>query len=198
MTASPRAGTLGSDTLGRGPVIWQDRTRVTETYVASAITFMKKAAAGHQPFYVNLWPDDVHSPFFPPEALRGNGAKRTLYHGVLKTLDEQLGVLFDFIRGESALRDNTLILVCSDNGPEPGAGSAGPFRGVKGTLYEGGIRSPLIVWVRACADCAAGRPNETSVFGTIDLALDASGDRRCRTAGRRCLRRRERGRRSAR
>jgi uncharacterized sulfatase len=167
----PRRHALGSDTLGRGPVIWQDRTRVTETYVASAITFMKQAAADQRPFYVNLWPDDVHSPFFPPEALRGDGAKRTLYHGVLKTLDEQLGVLFDFIRGESALRDNTLILVCSDNGPEPGAGSAGPFRGVKGTLYEGGIRSPLIVWGPGLrAGAAAGRPNETSVFGTIDLA----------------------------
>ena len=42
----PRRHALGSDALGRGPVIWQDRTRVTETYVASAITFMKKAAAG--------------------------------------------------------------------------------------------------------------------------------------------------------
>jgi uncharacterized sulfatase len=167
----PRRHALGSDALGRGPVIWQDRTRVTETYVASAITFMKKVAADRRPFYVNLWPDDVHSPFFPPEDLRGNGAKRTLYHGVLKTLDEQLGLLFDFIRGESALRDNTLILVCSDNGPEPGAGSAGSFRGVKGTLYEGGIRSPLIVWGPGLrAPGTGGRPNETSVFGTIDLA----------------------------
>ena len=50
---------------------------------------------GRRPFYVNLWPDDVHSPFFPPEARRGDGSKRALYLGVLKAMDEQLGALFD-------------------------------------------------------------------------------------------------------
>lgn len=54
--------------------------------------------------------------------------------------------LFDHVHATPALRNNTLILVCSDNGPEPGAGSAGPFRSTKATLYEGGIRSPLIAW----------------------------------------------------
>src|SRR6185436_8544780 len=97
-------------------------------------------------FYVNLWPDDVHSPFFPPKSRRGDASKHELYEGVLKALDVQLGSLFDRIRNDASLRDNTLVLVCSDNGPEEGAGSAGPFRGTKGMLYEGGIRSPLIVW----------------------------------------------------
>ncbi|MGH7127166.1 MAG: sulfatase-like hydrolase/transferase, partial [Planctomycetaceae bacterium] len=142
----PRKHALGSDKLGRGPIIWQDRSKVTESFTSAAIEFIRKAAADDKPFYVNLWPDDVHSPFFPPRARRGDGTKRDLYHGVLDTMDEQLGVLFDVIRGDETLRDNTLILLCSDNGPEPGAGSAGPFRGSKGMLYEGGIRSPLIVW----------------------------------------------------
>jgi uncharacterized sulfatase len=167
----PRRHALGSDTLGRGPIIWQDRARVTETYTSAAIAFMRRAASDQRPFYVNLWPDDVHSPFFPPEALRGDGTKRSLYHGVLEAMDEQLGVLFDFIRSDDRLRDRTLILVCSDNGPEPGAGSAGPFRGVKGTLYEGGIRSPLIVWGPGLlAAGKACRRNDTSVFWAMDLA----------------------------
>ena len=69
------------------------------------------------------------------------------------------------------LSGNTPILVCSDNGPEPGAGSAGSFRGVKGTLYEGGIRSPLIVWGPGLrADGTGGRPNETSVFCDVPSA----------------------------
>ena len=141
-----RRHTLGSDKLGRGKITYVDRSLVTESFTSAAIEFIKQAAANDQPFYVNVWPDDVHSPFFPPAARRGDGEKRTLYHGVLDTMDEQLGELFDYIRGSEALRDNTLILVCSDNGPEQGAGRAGPFRGHKTQLYEGGIRSPLVVW----------------------------------------------------
>jgi uncharacterized sulfatase len=166
----PRRHALGSDNLGRGPIIWQDRAKVTESFTSAAFAFLKQAAADGRPFYVNLWPDDVHSPFFPPPARRGDGAKRTLYLGVLDTMDEQLGALFDFVRGHDQLRDNTLILVCSDNGPEPGAGSAGSFRGAKGGLYEGGIRSPLVVWGPGFIPAAkTGRRNEQSVFSAIDL-----------------------------
>jgi uncharacterized sulfatase len=69
-----------------------------------------------------------------------------------------------------SLRDNTLVLLCSDNGPEPGAGSAGPFRGRKGTLYEGGIRSPLVVWGPGLIEKEVlGSVNATSYFAAIDL-----------------------------
>jgi uncharacterized sulfatase len=85
-------------------------------------------------------------------------------------MDEQLGVLFDHVRGRDTLRDNTLILVCSDNGPEPGAGSAGPFRGTKAMLYEGGVRSPLIAWGPGLVQAArVGTANRASVFSAIDL-----------------------------
>lgn len=165
-----RKHALGSDLLGRGPIIWMDRSQITEGFVGAAVAFIKKAVADQRPFYVNVWPDDVHSPFFPPAARRGDGSNRVLYHGVLKTLDEQLGVLFDFVRADPRLRTHTLILLCSDNGPETGAGSAGPFRGGKTMLYEGGIRSPLIVWGPGfIPKDKAGGHNETSVFSALDL-----------------------------
>ncbi len=166
-----RKHALGSDTLGRGEITWKDRAEVTVSYVAAATGFIRQSAAAGRPFYVNVWPDDVHSPFFPVAARRGDGEKRTLYHAVLETMDAQLGALFEEIRGNPKLRDNTLILICSDNGPEVGAGSAGVFRGSKGMLYEGGVRSSLVVWGPGLiAPARAGFVNRESVFATIDLA----------------------------
>lgn len=165
-----RKHTLGSDKLGRGKITYVDRALVTESFTSAAIDFAKKSAANNKPFYINVWPDDVHSPFFPPEARRGDGTKRQLYLGVLETMDEQLGKLLDFIRDDEKLRDNTLILVCSDNGPELGAGRAGPFRGHKTHLYEGGVRSSLIAWGPGLIDQSkAGTVNKSSVFSAIDL-----------------------------
>ena len=63
-----------------------------------------------KPFYVDVWPDDVHSPFFPPKALRGDGSKKELYLGVVQATDDQLAPLFDYVRNSPKLRDNTLIV----------------------------------------------------------------------------------------
>ncbi len=167
----PRKHALGSDKLGSGPIRWEDRSEVTAAFVSGALDFIEQAQADDKPFYLNLWPDDVHSPFFPPKAKRGDGEKQTLYLGVLETMDRQLGVLFDYIKGSKKLRSNTIILICSDNGPEPGAGSAGGFRGNKTMLYEGGIRSPLVVWAPGLIDSSkAGTVNRTSILAAIDLA----------------------------
>lgn len=161
---------VASEQLGRGRVTWIDRCQVTRAFVERALEFIKQAEAEGKPFYVNLWPDDVHSPFFPPKELRGDGSKRALYEGVLKNMDAQLGPLFDYVRRNVKLRDNTLILVTSDNGPEPGAGSAGDLRGAKGALYEGGIREPLIAWGPGLIPASKrGTRDEVTVLSSVDL-----------------------------
>jgi uncharacterized sulfatase len=120
---------------------------------------------------VNVWPDDVHTPLVPPVDQWGDGSKRGLYLAVLESMDRQLGKLFDHIRNTPKLRDNTLIVVCSDNGPEPGAGSAGELRGHKACLYEGGIRSPLVVWApKWISPSCFGEWNRESVLAAFDLA----------------------------
>ncbi|MFP6893432.1 MAG: sulfatase-like hydrolase/transferase [Opitutales bacterium] len=163
--------------LGEG-VRWMQRSEITGGFVDEAIPFMKKAAKAKKPFYVNLWPDDVHSPFWPPVDKWGNG-KRELFLSVLREMDRQFGKLFDFVRDDEALRNNTLILICSDNGPELGAGVAGPFRGYKTHLYEGGVRSSLIAWGPGLIPAAkAGKVNKKSVFSAVDLVptlLDLTG-----------------------
>jgi arylsulfatase A-like enzyme len=161
---------LGSDKLGRGNITWVDRSQVTTSFVGAAMEFIKQAEKQGRPFYVNVWPDDVHSPFFPPKSLRGDGSKKELYLGVVQATDDQLEPLLDYVRSDPKLRDNTLIVVASDNGPEPGAGSAGPFRGHKGNLYEGGVREPLIVWGPGLLPrSAVGTTNTQTVVAGVDF-----------------------------
>ncbi|MDF1852435.1 MAG: sulfatase-like hydrolase/transferase [Verrucomicrobiales bacterium] len=159
----------GAVKLGE-PVTWMQRSEITAGFVDAALDFIDEAGAKGQPFFINVWPDDVHSPFFPPVDRWGDGGKRALYHAVLDTMDEQLGVLFDRIRNDEKLRDNTLVVFCSDNGHEPGAGTSDPLRGSKTWLYEGGIRSPLIVWGPGLlSEDAVGQTNDTAIFSAIDL-----------------------------
>jgi uncharacterized sulfatase len=162
---------VGSEKLGRGRVTWVDRAEVTSSFTRRALEFIHKAEQAHKPFFVQIWPDDVHSPFFPTKELRGKGTKKDLYHGALVGMDRQLGEFLEAIRSNENLRSNTLVVVCSDNGPEPGAGSAGPFRGHKGTLYEGGIRSPLIVWGPGIVpEGARGSVDKLSMITAVDFA----------------------------
>jgi arylsulfatase A-like enzyme len=152
-----------------GPVIWMQRSTITGGFVDAAIPFIDAAVEKKKPFFINLWPDDVHGPYWPPVDQWANG-KRSMYLAVLREMDRQLGKLFDHVRNHPGLCDNTIILVCSDNGPESNAGSAGPFLGGKTTLYEGGIRSPLIVWSPGLMSKAVpGTHNEKSVFAAFDL-----------------------------
>lgn len=151
------------------PVTWMQRSAITGGFVDAALKFVKSSEAEKKPFYINVWPDDVHSPYFPPVAQWGEN-KRALYLAVLEEMDRQLGPLFEYVRENPRLRNNTLILICSDNGHEPGAGQAGPLKGCKTNLFEGGIRSPLIAWGPGLVDeKAVGTRNRTSVLAAIDL-----------------------------
>jgi len=66
-------------------------------------------------------------------------------------MDDQIGRLRDFLK-EKNIDDNTIIFFTSDNGPSgpitrKGIASAGPFRGNKHLMYEGGLRVPsLALW----------------------------------------------------
>jgi arylsulfatase A-like enzyme len=160
---------LASERLGRGKVEWVDRSAETSIFAGRAIAFMDKAVADGKPFFINVWPDDVHSPFFPPKDLRTDEGKRALYRSVVQATDRQLTAMLDHIATTPALRDSTVVILLSDNGPEPGAGTAGVYRGNKGQLYDGGVREPLIVWGPGFVQ-NAGSTNDTSVIAGMDLA----------------------------
>ena len=163
---------VDAERLGSG-YKWMQRSEITTGFIDAAMGFIDEKQKANQPFYVNIWPDDVHSPFWPPfedyDLTKADG-KRALYLAVLEAMDKQFGKLFNYVRSDKELRDNTLIVFCSDNGPEPGAGQSNNLKGFKGHLYEGGIRSSLIVWGPGfIAPGAIGTRNSESYFSAIDL-----------------------------
>lgn len=64
---------------------------------------------------------------------------------MVTSLDDSVGRIFKKLR-ELYLISKSIIIISSDNGASIGAGSNWPLRGQKGFGWEGGIRSPAIIW----------------------------------------------------
>lgn len=159
-----------SAALGHGEIHWLKREDFTKVFVDRAIEAIKNAKEEHKPFYINLWPDDIHTPLEPPKDLRGDLSRHARFLGVMHEMDKQLGRLFDFIREHPKLSENTLIVLTSDNGPDAGVNAAGDLKGYKTQLYEGGIREPFIAWYPdVMPKEKKGTVDSLTVFSAIDL-----------------------------
>ena len=139
-------------------------------FVDKALDFLKRHKG--QPTYVNLWPDDVHTPWVPEDAgfkrRQENDEAEPKFEKVLAEYDRQVGRFLDGLK-EIGLEKNTIVIFTSDNGPLPtfDASRAGGLRGSKISLYEGGTRMPFII--RWPGHTPAGKLNETTVLNATDL-----------------------------
>jgi len=98
--------------------------------------------------YLGKWPDppyDGSKGYFP------HRAPRACYAAMVSRMDRDVGRIMALLK-ELGLDEKTIVFFSSDNGPTYAGGadsaffeSAGPLRGLKGSVYEGGIRVPLIV-----------------------------------------------------
>jgi arylsulfatase A-like enzyme len=135
-----------------------------ERLADEAIQFMR--AHRHRPFFLNWWPYCVHYPMQATDERitkyrKREGLKDPVYAAMLEGMDSAIGRFLQALDAEG-LRDHTLVLFTSDNGGYHGDNH--PLRGVKGMLYEGGLRVPWIV--RWPGRIAPGTVNTTPIITT--------------------------------
>jgi len=127
-----------------------------------------------QPFFLYV---AINWPHYPMQgskkwrdlyAERIDDPQRRRYAALLSTADELMGEIVDEVESLGLL-DNTMIVFQSDHGHSVedrafgGGGNPGPYRGCKGTLFEGGIRVPSVVSLPGVIP--AGEVRDQAVFG---------------------------------
>lgn len=146
----------------------------SEIIVDETIRFMGDAKKKGKPFLAVVWFGSPHEPYsglakdlalydnLPKEYQKrfvkltsmktGNPTRRRLdqvlreRYAEITAMDRAIGKLRQYLKAES-LRQNTLLWYCGDNGTPPSGHASSPLRGLKATMYEGGIRVPgLIEW----------------------------------------------------
>ena len=133
-----------------------------ERLADEAIAFIRAHRDG--PFFLNWWPFSVHYPMQAREEVIAKYRQRTtikdpIYAAMIEDMDTAIGRFLKAL-DEAGLRDNTLVIFKSDNGGYNGDNR--PLRGLKGMLYEGGIRVPWIV--RWPGKVQPGTTNSTPVI----------------------------------
>lgn len=115
-----------------------------------ALAWIDREVAAGRPVFAQIWFHAVHTPLVASDEDRAPFAGQPMpaqhWYGALAAMDRQIGRLRAHLEA-SGIADDTLIWYSSDNGPSyiHDFNSAGPFRGKKADLLEGGVRVPAIV-----------------------------------------------------
>jgi len=127
------------------------RDKVDDIYVSKAISFIEDHEKNHQdgPFFVYLPLNAIHGAVSVPERFAGQSDLAGREDKILwmnESVDKMLATL-----DRMNLKDDTLVIFTADNGPineveaqEKGHSAAGPYRGYKTNVWDGGTRVPFI------------------------------------------------------
>jgi arylsulfatase A-like enzyme len=155
-TTDPRWGRVGKQTIkdagplppgpNMDPKAKFDMTNVDEELVRRSKDFMERSVKAGKPFF--LWHNTTRTHVWTHLAPEWQGKSGFgLYADAMMELDHLVGELLQEV-DDLGIADNTIILFTSDNGAEiftwPDGGNH-PFRGEKGTTFEGGFRVPMLV-----------------------------------------------------
>jgi arylsulfatase A-like enzyme len=115
-----------------------------------AAKFMERSKRANKPFYIQLSWNALHAAELANKAtlakyekLATNNAKQVATAAITEDLDSGVGIVLEAVE-RLGLSENTYIIYMSDNGAG-GGGRRGGLSGGKGSVWEGGIRVPLIV-----------------------------------------------------
>jgi arylsulfatase A len=164
---------------------------LTDKLTDAAIRFID--SAGQRPFFLYLAHHAPHTPIEAPQPLveRFTAALRPefkhqnpAYAAMVSNLDDNVGRVLDHLQ-RRGLADNTIVVFTSDNGGYIGVDrrsgfsvpctSNAPLRSGKGSLYEGGIRVPLLVrWPGITAGERVQPVVTTDLFFTIAATAGAT------------------------
>jgi arylsulfatase len=111
-----------------------------------AIAFMRRSVAAKAPFFAFIPYTQVHIPTLPHEDFEGRTGNGP-FADALGEVDHRAGQVLDAI-DELKIRDDTIVIWTSDNGPEayfPWHGTAGFWRGTYFTALEGSLRTPFLI-----------------------------------------------------
>ncbi len=143
-----------------------DKRRLIESEIVDrSLSFMRRHAVGQAPFFLYVPLTHLHFPTLPHSDFVGRSGVGEFADSMME-MDFRVGQIIDEV-DRLGLRDNTLFLFASDNGPEfrrPWRGTAGQWTGTYHTAMEGGLRVPMIV--RWPGRIAAGAQNHAIVHVT--------------------------------
>ena len=116
---------------------------LTEKFTREAISFIQSNK--DKPFFLYLPYSAPHFPVEPHPDWEGK-SNYGVYGDVVEEMDFRIGEILEILKVER-LSKKTLVIFCSDNGPEPmiKESLAKPFRGKKWSSLEGGTRVPCIL-----------------------------------------------------
>jgi arylsulfatase A-like enzyme len=118
-----------------------------DRWASYSTSFIERMAAEQRPWFLYHCTRGAHFDNYPSERFLGSSPARHPYKDTIVELDDIVGRLVGALE-RTGQRDNTLVFVTSDNGPEmetwPDAAFT-PFRCAKGSTWEGGVRVPGVI-----------------------------------------------------
>ncbi len=144
-----------------------ERRLIDAEITRRTVDFMERQTRVGRPFYIYAAITQPHIPTLPNPAFVGKTGNGD-WADMLAEMDFNVGTMLDAV-DRLGIRDNTIVVFMSDNGPEftkPYDGWPGPWRGQYFTAWEGGIRAPFMI--RWPGRVPAGRVSDEIVH-EVDL-----------------------------